>query len=84
MNAFTLSTGEEMVEQGDFYSLMFFVVALAILVIYFLFGFYTNEVSQVSLLPHLPRNKVLTAQVSCPRYSARHVQRHNTSRYVFL
>jgi ATP-binding cassette subfamily B (MDR/TAP) protein 1 len=49
MNAFTLSTGEEMVEQGDFYSLMFFVVALTILVIYFLFGFYTNEVSQVSI-----------------------------------
>lgn len=50
MNAFTLPTREEMIEQGDFYSLMFFVVALAILVIYFLFGFYTNEVSQVSTL----------------------------------
>lgn len=50
MNAFTLPTGKEMVEQGDIYSLMFFVVALTILVVYFLFGFYTNEVSQVSLL----------------------------------
>lgn len=48
MDAFTLSTSAEMTERGDFYSLMFFVVALTILVIYFLFGFFTNEVSQVS------------------------------------
>lgn len=50
MNAFTLPTGEEIVEQGDFYSLMFFVVALTILLVYFFFGFYTNEVAQVSIL----------------------------------
>ncbi|OTA57384.1 multidrug resistance protein [Hypoxylon sp. EC38] len=46
MNVFTLPKGEKMVEQGDFNSLMFFVVALIILVVYFLFGYYTNEVSQ--------------------------------------
>ncbi|PQK17486.1 hypothetical protein BB8028_0007g06810 [Beauveria bassiana] len=46
MNAFTLATDKDMVQQGDFYSLMFFVVALAILAIYFFFGFYTNEVAQ--------------------------------------
>ncbi|OTA87182.1 hypothetical protein M434DRAFT_81536 [Hypoxylon sp. CO27-5] len=46
MNVFTLPKGEEMIEQGDFNSLMFFVVALIILVVYFLFGYYTNEVSQ--------------------------------------
>jgi hypothetical protein len=57
MNAFTLPTGEDMVGQGDFYGLMFFVVALAILVVYFLFGYYTNEVSQVSILPMLSSNK---------------------------
>ena len=50
MNAFTLAKDDGMVRQGDFYSLMFFVVALAILLLYFLFGFYTNEVAQVSVL----------------------------------
>ncbi|KAJ9646638.1 hypothetical protein H2199_002687 [Coniosporium tulheliwenetii] len=46
MNAFQLQ-GPEGVRQGDFYSLMFFVVALANLVVYAAVGWVSNIIAQV-------------------------------------
>ena len=40
---------EQMVNRGDFYSLMFFVIAIAVFAVYFLLGIYTNRVSQVRI-----------------------------------
>ncbi|KAF2429760.1 P-loop containing nucleoside triphosphate hydrolase protein [Tothia fuscella] len=45
MSAFLL-TRSEMVKQGDFYSLMFFIVALAVFGIYFVLGWMCNAISQ--------------------------------------
>ncbi|WDK12415.1 ABC transporter [Colletotrichum graminicola] len=45
VNVFTL-TGSEMVTKGNFYSLMFFVVALGVLVSYFTMGLNTNAIAQ--------------------------------------
>jgi ATP-binding cassette, subfamily B (MDR/TAP), member 1 len=47
MTAFELQ-GDEMTSRGDFFALMFFVVALGNLVAYAVLGWYANIVSQVS------------------------------------
>ena len=49
MTVFTFK-GQEVVTQGDFWALMFFVVALGIFVIYFTLGFASNQASQVLVL----------------------------------
>ncbi|WYZ38615.1 hypothetical protein EsH8_III_000529 [Colletotrichum jinshuiense] len=45
VDVFTL-TGSEMITKGNFYSLMFFVLALGVLVCYFVMGWSTNLISQ--------------------------------------
>ncbi|GKT58550.1 LOW QUALITY PROTEIN: ABC transporter [Colletotrichum tofieldiae] len=45
VDVFTL-TGSEMIRKGNFYSLMFFVLALGVLVCYFAMGLTTNVISQ--------------------------------------
>lgn len=47
MDTFQL-TGSKMVEDGDFYSLMFLVVAIANLILYLIMGWLCNYVGQVS------------------------------------
>lgn len=42
-----------MIDQGEFYALMFFVIALVILVVYAILGWVTNIISTVSALPSL-------------------------------
>lgn len=39
-----------MIKKGDFYALMFFVMALAILLIYSILGWLTNVIATVSLV----------------------------------
>lgn len=46
MTVFTLQ-GDELVKKGDFWALMFFIVALGVFVIYFTLGFASNQASQV-------------------------------------
>ncbi|KAF2759747.1 multidrug resistance protein [Pseudovirgaria hyperparasitica] len=46
ITAFTLPP-DEMVDQGDFYALMFFIVAIVILLAYFSMGWWTNQISQI-------------------------------------
>jgi len=48
MNAFALPP-DEMIKQGDFYALMFFVVAIGNLVAYAILGWLTNVIAQVVL-----------------------------------
>ncbi|KAF6834066.1 multidrug resistance protein 3 (p glycoprotein 3) [Colletotrichum plurivorum] len=45
MDVFTL-TGSEMISRGNFYSLMFFVLAIGVFVCYFTMGWSTNLISQ--------------------------------------
>ncbi|KAK1966143.1 ABC transporter [Colletotrichum sublineola] len=45
VDVFTL-TGSEMITKGNFYSLMFFVLALGVFVSYFIMGFTTNVIAQ--------------------------------------
>ncbi|KZL88052.1 abc transporter [Colletotrichum incanum] len=45
VDVFTL-TGSEMIKKGNFYSLMFFVLALGVLVCYFAMGLTTNVIAQ--------------------------------------
>lgn len=52
IRVFTLPRGEAS-QQADFYSLMFFVVALANLIAYFAIGWFCNVVCTASLLSHL-------------------------------
>lgn len=49
MNAFQL-TGSQLVKEGNFYSLMFLVVAIVNLFFYLIMGWLCNYVCQVSLL----------------------------------
>jgi ATP-binding cassette subfamily B (MDR/TAP) protein 1 len=46
MEAFAL-TGDEMTERANFYSLMFFVLALGNLFAYALLGYFSNVMAQV-------------------------------------
>lgn len=46
MDAFALE-GDKMVERGNFFSLMFFVVALGNLVAYAVLGWFCNVIAQV-------------------------------------
>ncbi|KAF7592531.1 hypothetical protein BBP40_012755 [Aspergillus hancockii] len=45
LNVFQISSPSEMVNRGDFYALMFFVIALVILVVYGILGWVTNVIS---------------------------------------
>lgn len=45
--------GAEMVKKGNFFALMFLVLGLGSLVVYFLIGWSSNNVAQVSLSPKL-------------------------------
>jgi hypothetical protein len=47
-------TGKDMIERGDFYALMFFVVSIANLLIYAVIGWYTNIYGQVGLRVFVP------------------------------
>jgi ATP-binding cassette subfamily B (MDR/TAP) protein 1 len=49
MSTFQLPA-EQMVHRSNFLSLMFFVVALAIFIVYFVLGWVSNGVSQVPLV----------------------------------
>lgn len=51
MNAFTLPPNEA-VDQGDFYSLMFFIVAIGNLVVFAIVGWVSNIIAQVSSGSH--------------------------------
>lgn len=51
MDAFALE-GDRMVERGNFFSLMFFIVALGNLVAYAILGWFCNVTAQVC--PHHP------------------------------
>lgn len=42
-----------MISKGNFYSLMFFVLALGVFVCYFAMGWTTNTIAQVNLAPNL-------------------------------
>ncbi|PGH08261.1 hypothetical protein AJ79_06047 [Helicocarpus griseus UAMH5409] len=46
MTVFTLQ-GQAMIERGDFFALMFFMVAIGNLIAYFLLGWFSNRVAQV-------------------------------------
>lgn len=46
LDVFTLQ-GSEMTNRGNFFALMFFVLALGVLVCYFVLGWTTNLVAQV-------------------------------------
>jgi ATP-binding cassette, subfamily B (MDR/TAP), member 1 len=46
MEAFAL-TGDAMLERADFYSLMFFILALGNLVAYAMLGIFSNRMAQV-------------------------------------
>lgn len=46
MNVFTLDRAG-MRDRGDFFSLMFFVVAIVVLIVYFVLGWASNMISQV-------------------------------------
>lgn len=61
LNVFTLR-GDEARQQADFYSLMFFVIALANLVGYFLIGIATNIIGQA--LTHRYRREMLACITS--------------------
>ena len=52
MEAFTLPTPEQMVDRGDFYSLMFFIVAIANFIVYAATGWLSNTVCQVCVYPN--------------------------------
>jgi ATP-binding cassette subfamily B (MDR/TAP) protein 1 len=49
LDVFQIPSTSEMVSKGDFYALMFFVIALVILVVYGVLGWVTNVISNVSL-----------------------------------
>lgn len=49
-NVMSVFTSPDMVARGNFISLMFFIMSLGILVIYFIMGWSTNTIAQVS--PH--------------------------------
>ncbi|KAF2136052.1 uncharacterized protein K452DRAFT_303071 [Aplosporella prunicola CBS 121167] len=58
MDVFTY-TGKELTKQGDFFSLIFFIIALANLIVYFILGWCSNVVSQA--LTHFYRREMLDA-----------------------
>lgn len=47
-NIMSVFTSSNMVARGNFISLMFFIMSLGILVIYFVMGWSTNTIAQVS------------------------------------
>jgi ATP-binding cassette subfamily B (MDR/TAP) protein 1 len=51
LDAFQVTDTAEMVDRGEFYALMFFVLALVILAVYATLGWVTNIISTVSPLP---------------------------------
>lgn len=58
MNAFQL-TGSKLVKEGNFYSLMFLVVAIANLIFYLIMGWLCNYVCQASVLTMSPQRCLL-------------------------
>lgn len=83
---FELHNADKIRSRGDFWALMFFVVALANLVIYFVVGWVTAIISQVSMkaMPRLDEH-ILTfaAEVDTP-LSTTTVQDHHPSEHGVL
>ncbi|KAE8155110.1 ATP-binding cassette multidrug transport protein [Aspergillus avenaceus] len=46
LDVFQVSSSNEMIKRGDFYALMFFVIALVILLVYMILGWVTNVIAQ--------------------------------------
>ena len=49
LNAFQIS-GPQQTKDGDFYALMFFVLAIANFFVYGVIGWYSNAIAQVSVV----------------------------------
>lgn len=70
LDVFQIHSTSKMVEKGDFYALMFFVLALVILVVYGVMGWVTNVIAHVSVTK-IPRLIALLTIKQCVVYTYR-------------
>ncbi|GMG04861.1 unnamed protein product [Aspergillus oryzae] len=70
LDVFQIQSTSKMVEKGDFYALMFFVLALVILVVYGVMGWVTNVIAHVSVTK-IPRLIALLTIKQCVVYTYR-------------
>ncbi|KNG84722.1 putative ABC multidrug transporter [Aspergillus nomiae NRRL 13137] len=70
LDVFQIESTGKMVERGDFYALMFFVVALVILLVYGILGWVTTIMAHVSV-PQLPWPVALLTTTQCVVYTYR-------------